>query len=68
MCFATASPLKFGEALTAAGLKPISTEAIQKLMQLPTQYVDMELTDDWKAMLREKVEEMTASFNLRNKQ
>lgn len=37
-------------------------------MQLPTQYVDMELTDDWKAMLREKVEEMTASFNLRNKQ
>ncbi|XP_025096225.1 threonine synthase-like 2 isoform X1 [Pomacea canaliculata] len=68
VCFATASPLKFGEALTAAGLKPISTEAIQKLMQLPTQYVDMELTDDWKAMLREKVEEMTASFNLRNKQ
>ena len=66
MCVATASPIKFREAIKAAGLQPIDTPRIQQLLAAPTHHVDMELTDNWEQILRQKIEQMTKDFFARN--
>ncbi|KAK7508731.1 hypothetical protein BaRGS_00000297 [Batillaria attramentaria] len=67
VCIATASPLKFSKAVKAAGLEPVETDRIKELLSSPTYYKDMELADDWTAMLRQKIEEMTEAYYARNK-
>ena len=66
VCVATASPLKFQEAVTAAGLQPLDTPRIQQLLTAPTYHTDMELTDNWEKILRQKIEQMTEDFFARN--
>ena len=67
VCVATASPLKFREAIKAAGLQPIDIPRIQQLLSAPTHHVDMELSDNWEQMLRQKIEQMSQDFLARNK-
>lgn len=66
ICIATASPLKFQEAVTFAGLQPLDTPRTRDLLSRPTFYTDMEVTDNWEKILRQKIEEMTENFFTRN--
>ncbi|KAL8570339.1 hypothetical protein ACOMHN_035757 [Nucella lapillus] len=64
----TASPLKFREAILAAGLQPLDSPRVQELLTSPTYAEDMEITDNWEKILRRKIEEMTENFFARNSQ
>ncbi|XP_014673407.1 PREDICTED: threonine synthase-like 2 [Priapulus caudatus] len=59
VCFATASPAKFAEAVLAAGLTPQPTKAVTELESKPTRYIDMPSGADWEAMLRAKIEKIS---------
>ncbi|KAK7110629.1 threonine synthase-like 2 [Littorina saxatilis] len=67
VCVATASPLKFREAISTTGLQPIDTPRIKELLSAPTYFTDMELTDNWEKILRHRIEVMTENFYARNK-
>lgn len=56
---ATASPAKFPEALQKAGVPPV-TELVTRLKSLPTRSMEMKKGEDWYAMLRAKIESITA--------
>lgn len=56
---ATASPAKFPEALEKAGVPPV-TELVTRLKSLPTRSMEMKKGEDWYAMLRTKIESITA--------
>lgn len=56
---ATASPAKFPEALQKAGVPPV-TDLVAHLESLPTRSMDMKKGEDWYAILRAKVESITA--------
>lgn len=56
---ATASPHKFPEAVEAGGITAAVSPDIAGLFSLPTRSVAMERGDDWEAMLREKIRELT---------
>ena len=56
ICIATASPAKFDEAVVAAGLKPQPNASIKELLLKPTKYTDMEKSDDWTQILKDKLE------------
>ena len=62
ICIATASPAKFEEAVTDAGLTPQPTEAIKRLDGMPQKYTDMKQGEDWEAMLRAKIVENTMKY------
>ncbi|XP_076461377.1 threonine synthase-like 2 [Babylonia areolata] len=66
VCVGTASPLKFQEAISAAGLPTLDSPRLQELRASPTYAEDMELTDNWEKILRRKVEQMTEAFLARN--
>lgn len=57
VCFATASPAKFEEAVTLAGLKPQPTEAIKKLDNMKPKYVDF-ILQNGEEILRKKLNEI----------
>ena len=59
VCLATASPAKFTEAVLSAGLTPQPTEAIERLQHLPPKYQDVEQTDDWDAILRRAITDIS---------
>ncbi len=63
VCIATASPAKFEEAVTAAGLTPQPTEKINALLSMPTRYEDMEQGENWEQILKDKLEEIYARLN-----
>ena len=63
VCTATASPAKFEEAVNAAGLTPQPTKEIQSLASKPTKSVDMNQSDDWEKMLREKVVDISEGLS-----
>ncbi len=63
VCIATASPAKFEEAVTAAGLTPQPTEKIKALFSMPTRYEDMEQGENWEQILKDKLEEIYARLN-----
>ncbi|KAI8777436.1 threonine synthase 2 [Biomphalaria glabrata] len=58
---ATASPLKFPDAIKASGLSPPTSEAIEDLLTAPTKYTDLDLGLDWTSIVRRKIEEITLS-------
>ena len=62
MCLASASPVKFEESVTAAGLQYVETESVQKLRQMPTKYQDLEKGDDFTEIIKNKIEELTSKF------
>lgn len=66
VCVGTASPLKFREAIWAAGLQPVDSPRVQELLASPTYTEDMETTDNWEKILRRKIEQMTENFYVRN--
>ena len=55
VCLASASPSKFEEAAQAAGLSPQSSPELVALDSKPTKYKDMNVGDDWLAMLRQRI-------------
>ncbi|KAH9499202.1 Threonine synthase-like 2 [Bulinus truncatus] len=59
---ATASPLKFPDAIKASGLVPPASEAMQSLLTAPTQYSDLEFGQDWTAIVRSKIEEISENL------
>ena len=60
VCIATASPVKFPDAAVAAEVPISTTPEVKKLTSLPTESTPMEKGQDWEAMLRRKIEEITA--------
>ena len=58
ICIATASPAKLDEAVIAAGLKPQPNASIKDLFLKPTRYTDMEKSEDWTQILKDKLEEI----------
>ena len=59
MIVATASPAKFPEALTESGVDPVVTQEIRDLLQRETKAGMMNKGDDWLAMLKTTVEDIT---------
>ncbi|XP_013420134.1 threonine synthase-like 2 isoform X2 [Lingula anatina] len=59
VCIATASPAKFPEAVTLAGLTPQPTPEIAALETKPTRYIDMNKGEDWTGILKEKIKEIS---------
>ena len=52
--------------MKASGIEPQENDRVKELHQAPTYFVDMEKTDDWEKMLRNKIEEMTLAFEKKN--
>lgn len=63
--FATASPAKFPEAIRASGVPEPTSEVIQKVLSAPARYTDLELNQNWTAVLKVKVEDITNSLKSR---
>ncbi|CAG5115405.1 unnamed protein product [Candidula unifasciata] len=59
---ATASPLKFPEAIKASGVPVPASDNIQSLFSKPTHYVDLELGQNWTEIIKAKIENITASL------
>lgn len=57
---ATASPLKFPEALKASGIPAPTSEAVQQLLSARTRHVDLEFGEDWTLAIKKKIEEITS--------
>ena len=62
ICLATASPAKFEEAVLAAGLTPQPTAAIKQLPQLPVRCLYMKQGEDWEALLRQKIVDVSKPY------
>ncbi|XP_043243128.1 threonine synthase-like 2 [Amphibalanus amphitrite] len=60
LCVATAGPDKFPEALQGAGVPFQPCERIRQLHSMPTRSEPMERGQDWEAMLRQKIEAVSA--------
>jgi len=56
---ATASPLKFPEAITASGVPAPTNDRIKAVLTAKSRYVDMGKDEDWTAIIREKILEIT---------
>lgn len=56
---ATASPAKFPEAVSTAGLTPEDNPIVEKWLKLPSKETIMAVDQDWEKILRNKVEEIT---------
>ena len=56
VCLATASPIKFDEALTSAGLTPQSGKLLGELKGRRNCSKRMRKEDDWLAMIRQSIE------------
>lgn len=67
VCLATASPMKFSEALAKAGVTPDPElnskhlELIKMLLERPTQFEWMKRGGDWTAILRAKIESISTT-------
>lgn len=59
VCLATASPAKFTEAVTSAGLVPVVSDSLDSLNSKPTRYQDWERDEDWCENLRNYIEKIT---------
>ncbi|RUS76184.1 hypothetical protein EGW08_016062 [Elysia chlorotica] len=56
---ATASPLKFPEAIEASQVPVPSSERMNQLLRSPVHHVDLEKDQDWTAIVRAKIEEIS---------
>ena len=63
VCFASAHPAKFPEAVTAAGLEPQPTPYIKNLGTMPQRFTKMTKGQDWEKMLRDKITEISRRAN-----
>ncbi|XP_022106990.1 threonine synthase-like 2 [Acanthaster planci] len=59
LCFASAHPAKFPEALVAAGLEPKPTPYITNLQVMPKRCLEMKRGQNWEKILREKIKEIS---------
>ncbi len=57
VCISTASPEKFPEAISAAGIK-MDSMRLEGLMQKPTKFEWMRKGQDWEAILRKKIQSL----------
>jgi len=56
---ATASPDKFPEVVTEAGIEIVKKPNIEKLFTLETRFETMDLGEDWEKILRKKIDAIT---------
>ncbi|XP_077978519.1 threonine synthase-like 2 [Glandiceps talaboti] len=63
VCIATASPVKFPEAVLEAGLTPQTTPEVEALESMPTRYTLLKEGEDWNQILRKKIEKVTSKAN-----
>ncbi|XP_005092382.1 threonine synthase-like 2 [Aplysia californica] len=59
---ATASPLKFPEAIRASGVPAPTSEKIETVLSAPTRFVDLEKSQDWTEIVKQKMIEATKSY------
>jgi len=60
VCLATASPAKFAEAVTSAGLERVDVELLESLSAKPTRYSDWERGEDWYDNIRKYIEKVAS--------
>jgi len=60
VCVACASPAKFPEALEKAGVEIVENDIVRAVMKMPTKHEWMRKGEDWEAILRSKIESITA--------
>ena len=60
VCVACASPAKFPEALAAAGVATVENDIVRAVMEMPTKHDWMRKGEDWEAILRAKIESISA--------
>ncbi len=60
---ACAAPAKFPEALEKAGVEIVENEIVRAVMKMPTKHEWMRKGEDWEAILRTKIESITARAN-----
>ena len=60
VCVACASPAKFPEALETAGVEIVENDIVRAVMKMPTKHEWMRKGEDWEAILRGKIESITA--------
>jgi len=63
---ATASPLKFPEAIKASDVPAPSSPKIEAVINAPTRYEDMEKDDDWTGIVRQKIIKITENLPKNN--
>ncbi|GFR74514.1 threonine synthase-like 2 [Elysia marginata] len=56
---ATASPLKFPDAIEASGVPVPSSERMRELLDSPVRHIDLEKGENWTAVVKAKVEEIS---------
>ena len=56
---ATASPLKFPDAIKASEVPVPNSERMHQLVVSPARHIDLEKGQDWTAIIRAKVEEIS---------
>lgn len=61
VCLATASPAKFADAVTSAGLEQVDVELLESLSAKPTRYSDWERGEDWYNNIRQYIEKVASS-------
>ncbi|BFY98457.1 hypothetical protein BsWGS_01497 [Bradybaena similaris] len=59
---ATASPLKFPEAIKASDVPAPTSDNIQNLFSAPTRYIDLELGQNWTEIIKINIENITSTL------
>ncbi|CAL1526598.1 unnamed protein product [Lymnaea stagnalis] len=57
---ATASPLKFPDAIKASGIPAPTSDSMEILMSASTRYIDLEFGQDWTEIIKSKIKEITS--------
>lgn len=59
---ATASPLKFPDAIKASNVPAPTSEKIENILKAETRFVDLEKSDDWTEKVKQKIFDITRKF------
>ena len=60
---ATASPLKFPEAISSSDVPAPTSEKIEAVLTSPVRHVDMEKGDDWTGIIKQKILDVTSNLS-----
>ena len=66
VCVACASLAKFPEAVEKAGVDIVENDIVKTVMKMPVKHDWMRKGEDWEAILRSKIESITARANAKS--
>ena len=63
---ATASVMKFEQAVSSAGVEFPEVEAVSRLMKMESRFIRMDKGSNWETILRFKIEEISLNLSKRS--